>query len=269
MTITSSRSVPRQLGSSNISMGAIPGLDSNPLCPQDRNMPIPPPRDISALMQRATDLAGCTLGELATTASTTVPDDLRRHKGWVGQLLECLLGAEAGSLAEPDFPALGIELKTLPLDHHGRPRESTYICTVPLEECANRSWERSWVRRKLAHVLWFPVEADSALPLAVRRVGQPLLWKPDVGEEALLRTDWEELMDMVCMGELEQISARIGEVMQIRPKAANARIMGRATGADGAPIQTNLRGFYLRPAFTAVLLERHYHTTYYQDKRDY
>lgn len=221
--------------------------------------PPPPPRSETELLERCHAIAGVTLADLAARFGVAMPDDLKRHKGWVGQLLELALGADANSLAEPDFRAIGVELKTLPLDRSGRPRESTYVCTVPLDNGLEADWESSWVRRKLSRVLWLPVEADPAIPLAERHIGAALLWSPGTEEEASLRQDWEELSEMICMGELEQITARMGNVLQIRPKAANARVRTQSVGADGEAILTNPRGYYLRPAFTHRLLQRHYH----------
>jgi len=221
--------------------------------------PLPPPQSETELLARCRAIAGLQLGELARRCGVEVPQNLHRHKGWVGQLLELALGADAQSLAEPDFRGIGVELKSLPLDHHGRPRESTYVCTVPLEGGLEPCWEETWLRRKLARVLWLPIEAAAEIPLGERRIGNALLWSPDAEEEALLRQDWEELSERICLGELEQISARMGTVLQIRPKAANSRVRCRSVGAGGEAIVTNPRGYYLRPAFTRRLLERHYH----------
>jgi len=222
--------------------------------------PPSPPLSEDELLQRCHAIAGLSLQQLAERYGITVPNNLKRQKGWVGQLLEVALGADAQSLAEPDFRAIGVELKTLPIDLEGRPRESTYVCTVPLEEGLEADWESSWIRRKLSRVLWLPVEADPSIPLAARRIGSAMLWSPSAEEEALLRQDWVELGEMICMGELEQISARMGTVLQIRPKAANSRVRTRSVGADGEAIVTNPRGYYLRPAFTRGLLERYYYS---------
>lgn len=217
-----------------------------------------PPCDERELLQRARALAGRSLCDIAAELRMGVPADLRRNKGWIGELMEHVLGASASSLPQPDFPHLGIELKTLPIDARGRPRESTYVCTVPLEEAVGESWETSWVRRKLARVLWVPVQADPSIALAERRVGSALLWSPDAQEEARLRRDYEDLMELVYTGQLDRISARFGEVMQIRPKAPHGRARRRALGTDGARVLANPRGFYLRASFTAAILERHY-----------
>lgn len=212
------------------------------------------PRSEAELMERAYRLAGLTLAELSSAANIAMPRDLRRAKGWVGQLIEWHLGAEAGSKPEQDFPDLGIELKTLPIDMLGKPLESTFICVTPLIGITGLSWENSNVRNKLSRVLWIPVEGSRDLPLAVRRIAHPFIWSPSPKEEALLRQDWQELMEMIALGQIESITAHHGEVMQLRPKAANGQALTPAFGREGRIIQTRPRGFYLRSLFTHQLL---------------
>lgn len=217
-----------------------------------------PPEDIATLLHRGRQMAGQSLGQLAQVLGVSVPANLKRDKGWQGQLIEQYLGANASTLAAPDFMDLGVELKTLPLDRAGQPRESTYVCTVQLGDTHHLSWEQSWLRNKLRHVLWVPIEAEPAIPLAQRTVGSPLLWQPTPQQEQRLRQDWEELMDMVCLGQLEKITAHHGHYLQIRPKAANARALCPATDQDGNRIMTLPRGFYLRTRFTREILKAHY-----------
>ena len=218
----------------------------------------PTPKTEQELLTRANALAGMTLGELAHMANITVPPDLRRDKGWVGQLLEWHLGATAGSKPVPDFAELGIELKTIPVGYHGKPLETTFVCVAPLIGLHGLRWENSHIRHKLARVLWIPVEGERDIPLADRHVGSPLLWSPSPEEEQQLRQDWEELMDMIVLGQVEQITARHGEVLQLRPKAANSKALTEAYGANGQPIKTLPRGFYLKTQFTAGLLEKYF-----------
>lgn len=216
------------------------------------------PESQDALLAQAQQLAGYTLGQLASLAGLPIPPDLKRDKGWIGVLLEIWLGASAGSKPEQDFAALGVELKTIPIDRQGRPLETTFVCVAPLTGNSGVSWETSHVRHKLKRVLWIPVEGERAIPLAERRVGSPLLWSPNEEEEQQLRLDWEELMDLIVLGEVERITARHGEVLQLRPKAANSKALTEAIGARGEPILTLPRGFYLKKNFTAALLARHF-----------
>lgn len=219
-----------------------------------------PPENEAELLLQARRLAGLTLGELAFLAGLTPPADLKRDKGWIGMLLERWLGASAGSKPEQDFAALGIELKTIPIDSLGRPLETTFVCVAPLTGNTGVIWETSHVRHKLQRVLWVPVEGERAIPLAERHVGSPLLWSPDPHEDEQLRRDWEELMDLIVLGQVERITARHGEVLQLRPKAANSKALTEAVGAQGQPILTLPRGFYLKKNFTAALLARHFIT---------
>lgn len=220
--------------------------------------PAPPPQSEAELLARAQGLAGLTLGKLAAIACQPLPASAQSGKGWCGQLLERFLGASAGSRPEPDFTYIGVELKTLPLNTAGLPKESTYVCTVPLKDNRHLHWETSWVRLKLQRVLWLPLEADIRIPFARRRIGTALLWSPDPEQEAKLKQDWEEHMDRICLGQLEAISARDGEVLQIRPKAAHSKVLSPSCGSDGAPAQTLPRGFYLRSQFTRIILQQHY-----------
>ncbi|KPK37197.1 MAG: hypothetical protein AMJ69_12240 [Gammaproteobacteria bacterium SG8_47] len=219
---------------------------------------ISPPTSETELQERARALAGLRLEQVAARLGRAVPPDLRRNKGWVGQLIEGFLGAQAGSLSEPDFTTIQVELKTIPVGNNGSPRESTYVCTVPLARGQRTPWVNSAVWRKLRRVLWVPVESDPSVPLAQRRVGTAVLWSPNSEQERALEQDWEELMDMVSYGELEQITARHGQFLQIRPKAANARALTSGVGKHGQPIATLPRGFYLRTCFTAAVLRAAY-----------
>ncbi len=221
------------------------------------SLPLPPENE-QQLVERAQALAGFNLGELAARAQVVIPKDLKRDKGWVGMLLELYLGAMAGSKPEQDFPELGIELKTIPVDAAGKPLETTFVCVAPLTGNSGVTWESSHVRHKLARVLWIPVEGERQIPLAQRRVGSPLLWQPNQEEEDMLRRDWEELMDLIVLGKVERITARHGEVLQLRPKAANNKALTEAIGEQGQPILTLPRGFYLKKNFTGALLARHF-----------
>lgn len=199
-----------------------------------------PPETEEQLLAQAQQLSGYTLGELAALAGLVTPENLKRDKGWIGVLLEIWLGASAGSKPEQDFAALGVELKTIPVDSLGRPLETTFVCVAPLTGNSGVTWETSHVRHKLKRVLWIPVEGERSIPLAKRRVGSPLLWSPNEEEDRQLREDWEELMDMIVLGQIERITARHGEYLQIRPKAANAKALTEAIGARGERILTLL-----------------------------
>ncbi len=210
-----------------------------------------PPVDEHELMRRARALGGRTVPEVAQMLGVPLPRRPGRAKGFVGQLAERALGGACDSRVGPDFAELGVELKTLPVDGRGRVRESTFVCTAQIAGASELDWSTSRVRRKLARVLFLAIRAD--LPPAERRFGAAFLWSPDAAQEAQLRADWEDLMGAVAIGQVEAIDARRGEVLQLRPKGANAAARTLAFDAEGAPILSAPKGFYLRSRFTAGL----------------
>ena len=212
------------------------------------------PQTLEQLLSQAQSIAGLTFGELADELNIPIPPDLKRDKGWVGTLLERALGATAGSKAEQDFSHLGVELKTLPINAEGYPLETTFVSLAPLVQNSGVKWENSHVRHKLSCVLWMPIEGSRHIPLRERHIGAPILWKPTAEQERQLKQDWEALMDLIVLGKLDQITARIGEVMQLRPKGANSRSITKGIGRNGEVIETLPLGFYLRKAFTAGIL---------------
>jgi len=216
---------------------------------------ISPPQSIHQLSQRAQQLAGKTIGELAQLYGDKSPKDLRIEKGWQGQFIERCLGADAGNLSQPDFSLIGVELKTLPIDYAGNVQESTYVSVVDINKSLGLSWRQSVVYHKLQHVLWVPIARQKGDPVIYSTVATPFLWQPTPAQEAVLKSDWENAMELVSMGKIHQLNARLGEVLQVRPKAANSRVLTATTDERGQPAQTLPRGFYLRPQFTQGLID--------------
>ncbi len=217
-----------------------------------------PPVSKDELLSRVNKISGQTLSQLAAEVHWSVPVDLTRDKGWIGQLIELHLGASAGNLSEPDFQKLGIELKTIPLTIHHLAKETTHVCSVPLLNNIGLLWEESCVYKKLNQVLWVPVEADPEIELANRKVGSGFLWSPDEEDLDILQTDWEDFMELISLGQVETITAHQGEYLQIRPKAANSAAITTGIGRDGLRKQTLPRGFYLRTAFTNKILRQQF-----------
>lgn len=220
--------------------------------------PVKPPKSESELLHYAHEIAGKTLTELAELAGSKAPKDLLHSKGWLGQLLECMLGTTAGTKSVPDFEHLDIELKTIPIDAVGRPKETTYVCIVPLIHHVQLQWRESVVYQKLKCVLWVPVQADPLIPVPERRIGNAVLWRPNREQEKILQLDWEEHMEKISEGQVESINAHQGVYLQIRPKAANSKALTAAIGPNGNIIQTLPRGFYLRTQFTQQVLDESY-----------
>lgn len=213
------------------------------------------PQNEQELLERCHRIAGKTVAELAYPHHK-IPSSLIHAKGFVGQLIEWHLGAQSSNSPVPDFLNLGIELKTLPLNENGLPQESTFVCTAP--NSLELEWRNSRVYQKLKRVLWVPIESSASIPIADRRVGNAILWSPDPSTEQTLQEDWRDLMEMMSLGRINELSAHFGTYLQIRPKAAHSRILQSTINENGEEIFTGPKGFYLRTTLTKKILEENY-----------
>lgn len=214
----------------------------------------PPPRSIDELLARARALEGSRIGDLLRELGCEASDDPVRTKGSAGETLERALGASGGSSRVRDFPDLGVELKTIPVSAEGIPLESTYVCTLTLGDAESQEWETSWVRAKLARVLFVPHVGPHGAAWQERVIGAPLLWSPTQDQEGVLRGDFDDVLGLIGVGRVEELTAHRGRWLQVRPKARDGSVRTIAWGADGEAIATVPRGFYLRARFTGALL---------------
>lgn len=206
------------------------------------------------LLARCKVIEGWSFAQLATELGLLIPQHPLKRKGWTGQAIEYALGATAGSKSAPDFCSLGIELKTLPISHLGKPKESTFVTSIPLLTIHQQTWKTSQCFAKLKRVLWLPIEGDISIIFSDRRIGQAKLWSPTAEEETILEKDWSDFVLMFSTGRTAEINASMGDYLQIRPKAANGKSLGYCFDEVGNKVLTMPRGFYLRSNFTERIL---------------
>lgn len=216
---------------------------------------LPTPKSIRELELRALALQGASVAELADALQARIPDDPRRSKGFIGLLVEHALGAHPNAGDRPDFLSLNVELKTLPITEHKKPKESTFCCSIAMATADEALWETSRLRQRLAHVLWLPVDA-SPTPLGQRTFHRARRWQPSQAQWQVLQNDWHDLIGRIGAGAGASITAHQGQALQIRPKAANAsvRTWGPGENDEGAQAMLPL-GFYLRTSFTTAILQ--------------
>lgn len=202
------------------------------------------PKTIEQAIQRANNITGMTIAELAKALQIPLPHNPKSAKGFIGQLVEIALGASAGSNPIQDFPSINLELKTIPIKFNGSPAETTHICVAHLNNLCGLSFENSNVYNKIKQVLWVPVEGEKDIPIGERHIGQSFLWKMNDEEFKLLKSDFEEILEYIIHNDKENIPASIGEYMQLRP-------------IDKVDDKKQY-GFYLRKNFTSMLIQKYF-----------
>lgn len=221
----------------------------------------PPPTTEQELLSRCSAIEGMSFSQLSMRVGLKVPLSASQRKGWAGQAMELVLGADASNQAVPDFTCLDIELKTLPVALSGKPTESTFITSIPLLTVHEQCWKSSQCFAKLKRILWIPIEGDTNIPYAQRRIGRGFIWSPNPLQEKILAADWTYLTTQIATGQLEQIDATVGDYLQVRPKAAHGRSLCFAFDAEGNRVQTLPRGFYLRSHVTYQIMTEALHST--------
>jgi DNA mismatch repair protein MutH len=212
---------------------------------------------LDALLAHARALVGVELSELADALGLPVPVGQVRTKGWSGQVLEHELGVAVGGARGPDFAALGVELKTVPVRESLEPLESTAVCQIDPVAIAGESWDSSYVRQKLARVLFVALAVpEGARSVGERRVAAVRLWSPDASEERALRDDFDLFVrEYYRRGRAAEITGHLGAVLQVRPKGRDAADLRDAYDTAGRPTRVGKHGFYLRPGFVGRILQ--------------
>lgn len=207
------------------------------------------------LLKHAKSMNGYSINELSVKYNIQLKKNTK-NKGYLGNIIENFFGLQNNNKPIKDFYSLGIELKTIPINDKGIPLESTFICSVPLIRNSGLIWNTSYVRYKINRILWIPIEKNKSTNITEYRVKYPFLWSPNYEEEKKIKTDWNEIMDMVVLGKIKNISSQYGEILFVKTKANSKKNYTQAIGEDGQPILTIPKGFYLRKKFTYLLLNK-------------
>ena len=101
------------------------------------------------------------------------------------------------------------------------------------------------------------VNATRDLTFEDRKVLGFFFYTPTQDELQTLKSDFDELYEMVKTGYVDSINARIGQIIQMRPKGADGKALTECIGPEGEIIRTRPRGFYMRRAYTQIIINKH------------
>jgi len=207
------------------------------------------------LLINALGLNGYSIEELANSVSWPLPQNLNYNKGFIGTLIEFILGSDINNKIGPDFPKLNIELKTIPICCKGYPLENTFICYVPLFKNVGLTWKESYFFRKIKKILWIPIKGNRSNSFFKKTIGNAFIWTPNKSESYLLKQDWEDFMDLIISGKIENIRSQHGFILQIKKKCKK-NILTKCVDQIGRISLTSPRAFYFKKNFTLQLLKK-------------
>ncbi len=203
----------------------------------------PPPalaREVA--LARLDALVGADLRPLADDHGITVWREGKRNKGWAGQTVERLLGQRPNSIQAADFGDW--ELKVVPLaltaDGQLRLKETMAITMFTEADLETQAFEESHLLAKLERIVVVGrVYEDATESRSLVAMVVPF----DLSDPALreqVRADYDEIRWVVRQHGAYALDARLGRLVQPRPKGA-----GQFRGGHG---------FYARKAFVEHML---------------
>jgi len=148
----------------------------------------------------------------------------RRTKGVVGRIYESAFGIPANSIAGPDFPGAGIELKSVPIriiNGEVRAKERISLSMIDFDDLPNETWESARVRKKLDDLLLIFYRWDPLLPISRFKTLAAEIWRPDSESLRQMQVDWENVRRVVGDGRRDLVSE------------GSTRLLGAATKGPG------------------------------------
>ncbi|WMY97698.1 MAG: MutH/Sau3AI family endonuclease [Arsenophonus sp.] len=210
------------------------------------------------LLSKINQIIGLSLGDLAKRLKIPIPYNLKKKKGWIGQLFDNFFGVNLIHQSNIDFPHLGIELKTIPINRYGKPSQNTFVCSLSYINSNNFNWFQSYIRYKLSHVLWILIEEDKKIPLKERKIINSFLWKPSKKEENCIQKDWEILMDIIVFGRLEQLNSYYSKILEIKVKSFYKKNQTMSINQNGFIFKNSPIAFYLKKDFTKTIIIKNF-----------
>ena len=212
------------------------------------------------LKKKLQSIFGLSIKDLAQKTNTPLPYSLKTNKGYIGNLIEKYLGvlSQLKNAQSPDFPKLGIELKTIPIDYNKKVLETTFVSYSRLKDLQGISWRNSFVYKKINHILWIPILVNKNQGFQERKIGQGFFHRLNQKEEQNLQKDWEEITENILLGRHDLLNSRLGEYLQIRPKSLNNKAKTKTTNQDGDLEYLAPKGFYLKKNFTQKIIDKNF-----------
>lgn len=182
------------------------------------------------IADRAQGLVGKALIELQPALAPMVPSS-PATKGVVGRIYEACFDIPQNSVAGPDFPGAGIELKSVPIMISGteaRAKERISVGMINFDRLTTEVWETASVRKKLDRMLlifygWQPLQPISRFKTLAAGV-----WSPDAETWLAVQADWRTIQALASAGRRSEVSESLTRVLGAATKGLGHGSISRA-----------------------------------------
>jgi len=211
------------------------------------------------LSDRLDQVVGVPFTELRKYYSRSWTGEAKSNKGFSGNLVNLLLGADAGSDPEPDISSLGIEIKTIPIGDGPTVQWPTKVTSLNYSDLAVTSWPESALFHKLRAVLFVPIvkyDRNSPERWYIRR---PFMWLPSKPILVQFEKDYNSIRNLVREHKFGDIHSGKppggqGVFLMAKPNAAKGNVR-RVYEVNGEKFSLQPKAWMLRESFTQPIVE--------------
>jgi DNA mismatch repair protein MutH len=182
------------------------------------------------IQSAAARLRGRQLDELQTGHDLRLPSSAST-KGVVGRVYETYFGIPQNSVAGPDFPGAGIELKSVPIlrvAREDRAKERISLGMIDWDALGNEVWPTAKARQKLEHLMLIFYDWHPLLPLGRFRTLVAGIWEPDIETLATLEQDWLTIQGLAVAGRRAEVSESLTRALGAATKGPGHGSISRA-----------------------------------------
>lgn len=192
------------------------------------------PNDEQQVIARARSLVNKTILDVLRLSEAKARENLDpRNKGEIGNIIqEFWFGLVPNSSEEPDFQAIGMELKIIPLEQRRQGltvKERTKICAINYFHLIEEEWESSHAKKKLEKILFVYFHYNNKNKLLSKVMNVDVWELKCIPERLIIRADWEGVKRRVEDGSAHEISESQSRIL------AASRAGSGGVGEDGHP----------------------------------
>jgi DNA mismatch repair protein MutH len=210
------------------------------------------------LSRRLDQIVGVPFGELGAALGVRWQGSATQNKGWAGNLVDRLVGTDAGSQPEPDLTKLGLEVKTIPIGRGPKVLQPTKVTMLNYRDVFDQDWWESDAFHKLRSVLFVPIVKFDIEHSDEWFIRHPFLWLPPGPVLHQFKQDYDSVRALVVSGDFEKISSAKppngqGTYLHPRPAARNSAVR-RSYKIGNRTARLLPRAWMLRETFTQRLV---------------
>ena len=181
--------------------------------------------DIESVEEYAASAVESTLRKL--TSSNNLPSAIQK-RGSFGTALETFyFKIPQNSSAQVDFPKIGLELKSTPMQlRKGQfvAKERLVISMINFHSIVDENWDEASLLKKLRKVLIMSYLYEAGVNPVDYRILSSMIWSPPKEDMDQFRRDWEKIREMVIAGKAHLISSSDTLYLEACTKAANSKV---------------------------------------------